>query len=46
MKLYEKVIEIYLRDQNVGIEPEQAKEMCDMVMKALKELEEDEGRHD
>ncbi len=39
MELYEKVIEITLRDQNMVIEPEDAKEMCDTVMKALKELE-------
>ncbi len=39
MTLYEKVIEIFLRDQNTVIDPEHAKEMCDMVTKALKEME-------
>lgn len=42
MELYEKVIEIALRDRNVVMETEDAKEICDMVLKAQKELEEDE----
>lgn len=40
MELYEKVIEMALRDRKVVMDTEDAKEMCDMVMKALKELKE------